>query len=538
MDKGAESVFCVETERLPPYAWTGYTPVMRKLLKFLTGRLFWSAILIVAQVALLSYLIYSQAGSDYTVERVFLGISLIMTMVVISRDENPAYKIGWILIFMLFPLYGGFYYILFGNKKFTGKVSRKLNAFLRGYRRGLRNVHAPDATPMQQLEAKDPALSRKAKYISAISGFPLCQRTRVTYYPLGDDWYPEMLATLESAKRFILMEFFILDPGEVWDTVLDILVRKVREGVDVRLMYDDVGTIKFVPNHYERQLRAKGLKVVAFNPLKPHLNSRMNSRDHRKVLVVDGNVGYTGGVNLADEYVNRRILYGHWKDTAVRLEGEAVGNLTLMFFQLWGYATGEELDFAPFMPTECQESDGFVQPFGDNPLDNNNVAENSYLSIIGVAKKYVWITTPYLALDNEMITALKIAAQSGVDVRIIVPHIPDKWYVFAVTRSYYRQLMESGVRIYEYTPGFIHAKAIVSDGNVAIIGTINMDYRTFYLNFENGVAFYYCSIVTNVEADVRRTMELSHQVGMEEVRSTSTLRRLGRFLLRLFSPLM
>ncbi|MFA6775439.1 MAG: cardiolipin synthase [Sphaerochaetaceae bacterium] len=511
---------------------------MRKLLKFLTGRLFWSTVLIVAQVALISYLIYSRAGSDYVVEHVFLGISLVMTMVVISRDENPAFKIGWILIFMLFPLYGGFYYILFGNKKFSSKVSVKLDKFLRRYRNGMRNVHTPDTSPMKELEALDPTLALKAQYITHISGFPVCQYTKVTYYPLGDDWYPEMIKTLTGAKRFILMEFFILDPGEVWDTILEILVRKQQEGVDVRLMYDDLGTIKFVPNHYERILRKRGLKVVAFNPLQPHLNSRMNSRDHRKVLVVDGNVGFTGGVNLADEYVNRKLLYGHWKDTAVRLEGDAVGNLTLMFFQLWGFATGEELDFLPFMPTEHEQGDGFVQPFGDNPLDDKNVAENSYLSLIAVAKRYVWITTPYLALDNEMLTVLRIAAQSGVDVRIIVPHIPDKWYVFAVTRSYYRLLMECGVRIYEYTPGFIHAKTIVSDGKVAIIGTINMDYRTFYLNFENGVAFYHSSVVGDVEQDVKRTLAVSHEVKLDEVRRTSLVRRLFRSLLRLFSPLM
>jgi len=511
---------------------------MRKLLRFLTGRLFWSSLLIIAQIAILSYVIYTQAGLDIVVGRVFVGISLIMTMVVLSRDENPAYKIGWILIFMLLPLYGGVYYILFGNKRFSNRISLKRESFIRLYRDGMRNLPSADPQPMKELGHDDPLLYREAHYINAISEFPVVRHTKATYYPLGDEWLPAMLEGLRSARRFILMEFFIIDPGEVWNEVLSILDQKQKDGVEVRLMYDDVGSIKFLPNHYDRMLRKHGFKVATFNPLKPHLNSRMNSRDHRKVLVIDGNVAFTGGVNLADEYVNRKILYGHWKDTAVRLEGAAVANLTMMFFQLWCYTCAEKLDFSEFMPDHSMESDGFIQPFGDNPLDDQNVAENVYLQAIGMSRRYVWITTPYLALDNEMITALRLAAQSGVDVRIIVPHIPDKWYAFAVTRSYYRALLEGGVRIYEYTPGFIHAKTIITDDEFAIIGTINMDYRAFYLNFENGVAFYHSSIIKDVRKDLERTFALSHSVTLEEATQISLPRRLFRALFRLFSPLM
>ncbi|MDD4574124.1 MAG: phospholipase D-like domain-containing protein, partial [Sphaerochaeta sp.] len=255
-------------------------------------------------------------------------------------------------------------------------------------------------------------------------------------------------------------------------------------------------------------------------------------------VVIDGNIGYTGGINIADEYANRQIRFGHWKDTGVKLKGDAVWNLTLMFLQLWTFGSKKPVDFAPFMPTIQYKTDGFVQPFGDNPLDNHNVAENSYIQIISMAKKYVWITTPYLVLDNEMITVLKIAAQSGVDVRIITPNIPDKWYVFAVTQDNYYSLMECGVKIYEYIPGFIHAKMCVADDKVAIIGTINMDYRSFYLHFENAVLFYGSSVVESVSTDIEKILDLSLRVTPELLAARPWYRKPMGTVLRLAAPLL
>ncbi|NCC65453.1 MAG: cardiolipin synthase, partial [Spirochaetia bacterium] len=293
-----------------------------------------------------------------------------------------------------------------------------------------------------------------------------------------------------------------------------------------------------ISSHYDRKLRNLGLEVVAFNPLRAHLNSKLNSRDHRKVLVIDGNVGYTGGMNIADEYANRLLKFGHWKDTAVKLRGDAVYSLSQMFLQLWAFSTNRVEDFSRYRPTITCKTDGFVQPFADNPLDNQNVAENAYIQIISLAKRYVWITTPYLVLDNEMLTALKIAAQSGVDVRIITPHIPDKWYVFAVTRENYYPLLEAGVKIYEYTPGFIHAKMFVSDDRVAIIGTINMDYRSFYLHFENGVAFYGSSVIHTVKEDIEDTLQVCTEVTIEKLKKRSWIRKLSGIVLKLAAPLM
>ena len=303
-------------------------------------------------------------------------------------------------------------------------------------------------------------------------------------------------------------------------------------------MYDDVGSIFTTPSHYDRTLRGLGLEVVAFNPLRTHLNSRLNSRDHRKVIVIDGNIGYTGGMNIADEYINRTIKYGHWKDTAVKITGDAVWSLTQMFLQLWSFSTGVTEQFALYQPTITAKTDGFVQPFGDNPLDSHNVAENAYIQVINMAKRYVYITTPYLVLDNEMLTALKIAAQSGVDVRIVTPYIPDKKGVFLVTRANYYKLLEAGVKIYEYTPGFIHAKMFVSDDHVAIIGTINMDYRSFYLHFENAIVLYGSSAIKHVYEDIERTIMLGKPITTKLLKARPWHQRLGGMILKIAAPML
>jgi cardiolipin synthase len=281
-----------------------------------------------------------------------------------------------------------------------------------------------------------------------------------------------------------------------------------------------------------------GFKTGVFNRIKPHLNAKLNYRDHRKILIIDGDVGFTGGINFADEYINRKIRFGHWKDSTVMLKGDAVWNLTLMFFQQWMFTTGEDVDLTEFTPRKSFPSDGFVQPFGDRPLDGENISENAYIQIINHARHYVWITTPYLIIDTQMATALIIAAQSGVDVRIITPNFPDKWYVHPVTRSNYLQLLRAGVRIFEYTPGFIHAKMFVSDDEVSIVGSTNMDYRSFYMHFECGVAFFHSSIATHVRNDIAKTLDLCTEINLLDEESISLPVRLGRNILKLFSPLM
>lgn len=510
---------------------------MRKLLKFLTGRLFISILLILFQLAILIGVVVFATGKWYW-SLVFNIISGVMAFFVVTRDENPAYKIAWMLVIMFLPVFGGLFYLLFGNKKVGRYAQRKISQVKEKYADRIPILPGPDLVVREALEYYDPLLARQSDYLSRISGFEVWRNTEVEYFSLGEYFFERLLVELRKAKKFIFLEYFIIGEGEMWDAVLAELQQKLREGIEIRIMYDDFGSIKTVPAHFDRQLRSMGFKVAVFNPIQPHLNPKLNYRDHRKICVIDGNVGFTGGLNLADEYINRDIRFGHWKDTAVMLRGDAVWNLSQMFLQLWMFSANEYVDMLKFLPTLQCKTDGFVQPFGDSPLDDQNVSENAYIQILNCAKNYVWITTPYLILDNEMVTALRIAAQSGIDVRIITPNYPDKFYVHPVTRSYYKVLLEAGVKIYEYTPGFIHAKMFVCDDIVSIVGTTNMDYRSFYLHFECGVAFYGSSVVHQVREDMARTLEVSREISLKEVYATPLHNRLIRSLLRLFAPLM
>ena len=510
---------------------------MRRLLKFLTSRLFISFLLISLQIAFFAVIgMYAQSYALWI--QILSALSVVMSLFVITRDLNPAYKIGWMFLFIVIPIYGGLFYVLFGTRKLNRRLRGRLELLQSSYLEGMEDSLYSELLPMRALTSFSPSLGRQAQYISSISGDQVHVNTQVDYFSSGEEWFEDVIKELKKAKSFIFLEFFIIAEGQMWDTLLAVLLERKMRGVRICLMYDDVGSIFTTPSHYDRHLRSLGLEVVAFNPLRAHLNSRLNSRDHRKVIVVDGNIGYTGGMNIADEYINRTIKYGHWKDTAVKIKGSAVWSLTQMFLQLWSFSTGVTEQFVHYRPTINAKTDGFVQPFGDIPLDNENVAENAYIQVINMAKRYVYITTPYLVLDNEMLTALRIAAQSGVDIRIVTPHKADKWYVFAVTRSNYHQLLAAGVKIYEYTPGFIHAKMFVSDDHVAIIGTINMDYRSFYLHFENAIALYGSSAIRRVYEDIEKTISLSKAITFDFLKKRSIIRKLGGAILKIAAPLL
>lgn len=512
---------------------------MKKLLKFLTGRLPLFLFLVVLQLVVLLVVIVNLSYGNGLYLTIMSALGFVVVFYVVSRDDHPAFKIPWIIVIMAVPVVGVPFYIIFGPRSGGRRFARQMAKYQEHYERE-RSIVLPHPEPhvLEQLETFSPELARQSRYITNISEAQVWEHTSTEFYPLGELAFRSILREIEQAKRFILMESFILEEGEMWDTMLEVLVRKVQEGVVVRLMYDDFGSMPTLPGGYERKLRALGLTVVAFNHVRPHLNSRLNYRDHRKIIVIDGEVGFTGGINFADEYINRKIRFGHWKDTAVMLKGEAVWNLTLMFLQQWMFSTNEDLDLNDFTTRNSYPSDGFIQPFGDSPLDGDNVAENAYIQIINHAKRYVWITTPYLIIDTQMATALVIAAQSGVDVRIITPNFPDKWYVHPVTRSSYLQLLSAGVRIFEYTPGFIHAKMFVADDDVSIVGTTNMDYRSFYLHFECGVAFYGSSVVKAVKADIERTLEVCTEATLAKEETLPFHVRLGRNVLKLFAPLL
>lgn len=392
-----------------------------------------------------------------------------------------------------------------------------------------------------ELRVSKPANANLAHYMKYQLGFPTYRNTKATYFASGEEKFPILLKELDKAKEFIFMEYFIVEEGYMWDRILDVLVKKVNDGVEVRFMYDGMCSISMLPYNYPKTLRKMGIKCKMFSPIHPVLSTTQNNRDHRKICVVDGKVAITGGINLGDEYINQKKRFGYWKDTAVMLEGEAVQSFTMMFLQMWN-VTEKKVDYYKRYLTppskELKRELGFVIPYGDSPFDNEDVGEEVYCHILNHAKKYVHIMTPYLILDNGMIDTLSRAAKSGIEVIIIMPGIPDKWYAFAVAKTFYRELIEAGVKIYEFTPGFVHAKVFVSDGDTATVGSINLDYRSLYLHFECGVFIYNNQVVRDIELDFQKTLGKCHRIRNADLKKVSVPMNIMGRILRLVAPLM
>jgi len=379
----------------------------------------------------------------------------------------------------------------------------------------------------------------QSSYLLNIANLPTYENTLVEYLEIGETYYKRLIEELKKAERFIFLEYFIIDEGKMWDSILEILKEKVKEGVDVRVIYDDMGCIVTLPKQYYKTLSKYGIKSCSFNKFVPVLSSRLNNRDHRKIVVIDGRIGFTGGINLADEYINAIEKYGHWKDNGVLIKGKAVFSLTMMFLSIWDSITNQKEDYNKFKPDYCEkyETDGYVIPYDDNPLDNEKVGQTVYLNLINKAKKYIYITTPYLVIDNELEMSLKIAAKNGIDVKIITPGIPDKKSVNEVTKAYYPNLIESGIEIYEYTPGFIHEKMVIVDDIYATVGTVNLDYRSFYFHFECGILLYKNSSIKDMKKDLVETLTKSKKITIKDTK-INFFRSLKRAILRLFAPLM
>ena len=444
------------------------------------------------------------------------------------------------MLILCLPIFGLVLYLVFGSSRIAAYMQDRFNEML--MKSG--NLLQTDPEIHDLLEAEDISACNQSDYIYRNAGYPIHGNTTAEYFQVGDDMFPVLVRKLEQAQHYIFIEYFIIHDGVMWRTILDILERKVQEGVDVRLIYDDMGCLTTLPHKYYETMRSKGIKCQVFNPFRPILNIIQNNRDHRKLCIIDGWVGFTGGINLADEYINQKARFGHWKDTAVMLKGEAVWNMTVMFLHMWAVIGRyeESIDYETYFPNRYHEkefeSDGFVQPFCDTPLDEEVVGEDVYLNIINKAKKYVYICTPYLIIDNEMMTALCLAAKSGVDVRIMTPGIPDKKLVFILTQSYYRQLLEAGVKIYEYQPGFLHAKSFVSDDEIGVVGTINLDYRSLYLHFEDGVWIYRNRVIQDIKDDFIQTMEYCRQIEPEFCLNRNIGLRIMQNIFRAFAPLM
>lgn len=465
-------------------------------------------------------------------------ISIVAVLYIINNNSNPAYKIAWIIPILLFPIFGGLFYVFFGGNKLSKREKNKMKSIENKMREAM--MLQPLISDEIMNHSGNAAI--QSKYIRNSSYCPLYKNTASEYLPTGEIKFVKLKEELKKAEHYIFLEYFIIQEGAMWNEILGILIEKVKMGVDVRVIYDDAGCLVTLPYKYDESLESLGIKCCVFNPMIPLLSTKLNNRDHRKIAVIDGHTGFTGGINLADEYINEVKKHGHWKDSAIMLKGEAVWSLTIMFLSMWDYLKGIDEDFCKFKKNidlkDAVATNSYFQPFADNPLDNEPVGGTVYLNMVGKAGKYVYITSPYLILNNEMITALTSAAKGGVDVRIITPHLADKWYVHEVTKSYYKALVESGVKIYEYTPGFIHSKTCISDDEYGVVGTINMDYRSIYLQFECGVWMYGSSSLADIKEDFLSTLQMCKEITMEDFKDIRWYKLLTGSVLRVFAPLL
>lgn len=511
---------------------------MKKVFEILFSRIIIVAVLIAIQLGILIFAILKLSEQFVYLYGIFVLLSMVVVVYIVSRTDNPSYKLAWVIPVALVPVFGGLLYLLFGGNQMGRKLKKQIDA---KYNESIELLEQ-DTEIIEEIERQDKSIANQVKYIKNFSTYPIYKNTTSEYLSPGEVFYDKLLEELKNAKHYIFMEYFIIHEGIMWNTILEVLEEKVKAGVDVRLIYDDMGCIQTLPRKYNEEMERRGIKCHVFNEVMPIVSAVLNNRDHRKITVIDGHTAFTGGINLADEYINKKVRFGHWKDASLMIKGDAVWNFTVMFLQVWTFSTNEDIDYKKYRPeVNCPEknnSDGYVQPYGDSPYDEELVGENVYLNIINRAKDYVYINTPYLIIDNELITALTLASKSGVDVRIVTPFIEDKWYAHIVTRAYYSQLIEAGVKIYEYTPGFIHSKTFVADDEIGVVGTINLDYRSLYLHFECGVLLYKTKSVLQIKEDYLNTLELSQQITLEDTKQVKWSNRFIRAILRVFAPLM
>ncbi len=507
--------------------------------RLIVNRIFVTAISLIIQIAWFFLCIIKLSEYSVYINAFFGLLSLAMVAYIVCKEDNPSYKIIWIILIMTMPVFGGLLYLFAGNKKPAKRMYTRINATKENYRPMLSGSSSADL-----ISCTDPRNAATFRYIQNISGYPVYKNTEVKYYPVGELMHRDMLEALGKAEHYIFLEYFIIREGNMWDSMLKILVDKAESGVDVRIIYDDMGCVALLPPGYFRHLESlsPNIKCLAFNPVIPVLSLVMNNRDHRKIMVIDGHTAFNGGINLSDEYINQNSPYGHWKDTGIRLRGEAVVSFTEMFLELWHTFrdTSDKPDITKYMPFAYSDdhiSDGYIQPFYDTPLDREALSENVYIDIVNRACDYVYIFTPYLILDDNMKGALCLAAKRGVDVRIVTPGIPDKKPIYRLTRANYTPLLTAGVRIFEYSPGFIHAKSFVSDDKLGIVGTINLDYRSLFLHFECGTLMYGSKAVIDLRNDSLDTIAQSREITLDNIKSYYRGTMFDA-LLRLLAPLL
>ena len=496
-----------------------------------------TALLILIEFLMLIALFYRFSEySGFIFEAMVIG-GVVVMIYIINEKSNPAYKIAWIIPIMLFPLVGCMLYLFvklnFGNLAAKGILQKNIKETEK-YAKTKENVKS-------DIEAEESKFLKVATYIENAGGYPTWKNTSMKYFSLADYILEPILEELEKAKEYIFIEYFMIEEGKFWDTILEILERKALEGLDIRVIYDDFGSLALLSRKYHALLNKKGIQVRKYAKLIPFLSTHLNNRDHRKMIIIDGETAVSGGFNLCDEYINEYEKYGHWKDNGFIIKGEAVHNYTLMFLQMWHSIVLEKTeDYEKYLdkPKFSIDAPGYVIPYGDGPHQEENVAEQVYMDIINRATQYVYIMTPYLILDHEMKQSLMHASRSGVDVRIIMPHVPDKKSVFAVARTHYPQLIKSGVKIYEYLPGFVHAKTFLADDEVAIVGTINLDFRSMYLHYECGSLFYRTDGLCDIKTDFLETFNKCWQINMKDYYRFPIYQKLVGRILRIIGPLL
>ncbi len=465
-------------------------------------------------------------------------LAALLVLFIYNKDQTSAMKMPWIILIMVLPIFGIALYFLIGLSASTKEMRKRY--------KDIDKVLFPylpeNKVAAEKLTDQDKRAANIASYIYGRSGYPIYDNTDIVYYDDGAKGLEAQKEELKKAERFIFMEYHAIENAESWQGIQEILEDRVQAGVDVRVFYDDMGSIGFVNLDFVKILESKGIRCRVFNPFVPGLNLFLNNRDHRKVTVIDGKVGFTGGYNLANEYFHLTEPYGFWKDTGIKITGDAVKSLTVTFLEMWNAIRGDDENDTEFdeyfQDHEYHAKEkGFVIPYADLPIDDERLGEDVYMSVASYAKDYVWFVTPYLILTDEMIHTLGLAAKQGVDVRVITPGIPDKKLVYSITRSYYNSLVKNGVRIYEFTPGFCHAKMSIADDRIATCGTINLDYRSLYHHFENGCLFTGCDAVLRVREDFENMMAQSREV-TEDYRNPRAGRKLLQLFLRLFSPLL
>ncbi len=486
------------------------------------------------------WLIFFHIGTSFSWIRELISLAAVfLVLYVYGKHETASMRMPWLILISAFPFVGVFLYLMVGLNKGSKKMRNRYEVL---DKKIFPLLPKKDET-LAALEEKNPGVANQSRYIREFGNYPVYQNSDVVFYDDGATGFAAQLEDLKKAEKFIFMEYHAIEYGKSFEPLHAILKEKAAAGLDVRLFYDYVGSMGFIGNDFVKVMEEDGIKCRVFNPMNPVMNFFLNNRDHRKITVIDGKVGFTGGYNLADEYFHVTEPYGFWLDTGVRIEGEAVKNLTIAFLENWNAIRDNDEDdteftkFLPDIPYESKEK-GFVQPYADSPMDEEHVGENVYMGVLRNAKKYAWFITPYLIITEEMNSAFAMAAKSGVDVRIITPGIPDKKMIYSVTRSYYAGLVRNGVRIYEFTPGFCHAKQCVSDDEVAICGTINLDFRSLYHHFENGVLLYDMQAVTDMKKMFDETFPKCHEVTEEYRTGRSRFLRIKQLILRLFAPLM